>query len=161
MLKENVIRQSRSPWVSQTHLVKKSDNTFCFCLDFCPLNKVTIRNEYPLPRIDDILDSLAHSQYFTSLDLKSGYWLIPMKEEDKCKTAFRTPFCLYEFNVMAFGLSNAPSSFQRMMNFVLHDLIVKGKVVVYLDDVLIHTSSLEEHLLVLEEVLVEFNLRLN
>ncbi|MCO5566622.1 hypothetical protein L7F22_020299 [Adiantum nelumboides] len=140
MLRKGVIKPSCSDWVSKPHLVWKEDDSYKFCIDFWPLNKVTIHDLYPLPRIDDLLDQLGKSQYFTSLDLASGYWQIPLHASDAHKTTFQTPMGLYEFTRMPFGQSDVGSSFQQTTNNIFGDLIDQGVVLVYLDDILIHTE---------------------
>jgi hypothetical protein len=120
--------------------------------DYRYLNKITIKNRYPLPRIDDLLDSISGMKYFTSLDLTSGYYQIRITEEDVLKTAFQTPFGLYQFKVLTFGLTNAPSTFQSVMNDMLRPYVGKF-VVVYLDDILIFSKTAEEHRSHLRQVL--------
>jgi hypothetical protein len=144
MLDANIIKRSRSPWSFPVVIVDKKDGTKRFCVDFRKLNKVTKKNSYPLPLIDDILALLGKAKYFTSLDLKSGYWQVLMDENDKEKTAFACHRGLFEFNVMPFGLSNAPAIFQELMSIVLQDC--SDFATAYLDDILIFSSSLEEHL---------------
>ncbi|MCO5574434.1 hypothetical protein L7F22_028219 [Adiantum nelumboides] len=119
MLAKGVIKPSYSDWALEPHLVKKDDGSYRFCIDFQPLNKVTMHDLYPLPRLDDLLDQLGKSRYFTSLDLDSRYWQIPLNPNDAHKTAFRTPTELYQFIRMPFGLSDAGSTFQRKANLNL------------------------------------------
>lgn len=129
MLANNIIRPSNSPWASPIVLVLKKDGTLRFCVDYHKLNAVTKKDSYPLPRIDDILDSLGNAKYFLSLDQCWGYWQIPVSEMGREKTAFLTYNGLYEYLVLPFGLNNAPSNFQRLMDIVLHGL--QWKLVLY------------------------------
>ena len=145
MIRDDVVEPSESPWASPIVLVNRKDGSVRFCVDYRRLNKVTKRDVYPLPRIDDLLNALEGMRYFSSLDLKSGYWQIPMAEHDKEKTAFITPGGLYQFRVMPFGLTNAPATFQRMMDLVLAG-IKWQHCLVYLDDVLVFSRSFDEHL---------------
>ncbi|KII70025.1 Retrovirus-related Pol polyprotein from transposon 17.6 [Thelohanellus kitauei] len=152
MITRNIIRKSSSPWCSPVLLVKKKDGTHRFCTDFRQLNKVIVKDQYSLPNMDDMLDNLANSQYFTTLDLKSGYWQCALDEDSKPKTAF-CPFPgagLYEYNVLPFGLSNAPSTFQRLMDQILSEI---ADCDAYLDDIIIFSNSFEEHLKTLKSVL--------
>jgi Reverse transcriptase (RNA-dependent DNA polymerase) len=141
-----IVRRSFSPWASPVVIVGKKGGDKRLCIDYRKLNAVTKIDAYPLPRIDDLLDSLGGSQWFTTLDLASGYWQVSMHPDDVEKTAFITPSGLYEFLVMPFGLNNAPGTFQRLMNWVLRDFIGIF-VAVYLDDVIIYTKgTFELHL---------------
>ena len=144
MLDAKVIRRSRSPWSFPVVIVDKKDGSKRFCVDFRKLNQVTKKNSYPLPVIDDILALLGKANYFTSLDLKSGYWQVLMNESDKEKTAFACHRGLFEFNVMPFGLSNAPAVFQELMSVVLQGL--GDFAIAYLDDILDFSPTLEDHL---------------
>jgi hypothetical protein len=121
MLKSEVVQPSSSPWASPIVLVKK-DKSFRFCVDYRKLNDVTYKDAYPLPRIDDTLDSLSGSKWLSTIDVLSGYWQVELAEEDHPKTAFCTTEGLFEFKVMPFGLSNAPATFQRLMDLVLSGL---------------------------------------
>lgn len=152
MLKDDVIQPSRSPWASPVVLVKKKDGTLRFCVDYRKLNQVTKKDVYPLPRIDDSLDRLRNARYFSSMDLKSGYWQIEVDERDREKTAFVTPDGLYEFKVLPFGLCSAPATFQRLMDTVLSGLKWKT-CLVYLDDVIVFSTTFEQHLERLKVVL--------
>jgi hypothetical protein len=152
LLKLGLIRPSCSPFASPVLFVRKKDGSLRMVIDYRLLNKITISDRYPLPRIDDLLDRLKGAKVFSSLDLLSGYHQVRLRKEDVPKTAFRTPFGLYEFLVLPFGLTNAPATFQRLMNEVFHDYIREGFVVVYLDDVLIYSKTEEEHLGQLERV---------
>ena len=153
MLRQGIIRPSFSPWASPVVLVKKKSGDYRFCIDYRRLNAVTKRDVYPLPRMDDVFDRLAGAKFFSSLDLMSGYWQVPVAEADRSKTAFITPDGLYEFMRLPFGLNNAPSTFQRLMDRVLARL--KWQMcLVYLDDVLVFGKTFEEHQKRLECVLI-------
>ncbi|KAM0724690.1 Retrovirus-related Pol polyprotein from transposon 17.6 [Formica fusca] len=163
MKSQGVIEESQSPWVSPVVLVRKKDGTIRFCVDFRKLNMVTIKDSYPLPRIDEILDQLAGNSWFSTLDLKSGYWQLKLRPEDKEKTAFSFGRGLWQFTVMPFGLCNAPATFERLMERVLRNLLSKI-CLVYLDDIIIYGKSFTEMMENLEKVLLrlrEANLKIN
>ena len=143
MLEAKVISRSQSPWSFGLVIVSKKDGSKRLCVDYRKLNEITKKNSYPLPLIDDLLSLLGKAKYFTSLDLKSGYWQVKMSDKDKEKTAFACHKGLFEFNVMPFGLSNAPSVFMMLMSIVLGGL--ESFAVAYIDDVLIFSETLEEH----------------
>ena len=151
MLKRDVVEPSTSPWSSPIVLVTKKDGSIRFCVDFRRLNEITRKDAYPLPRVDDTLDTLAGSRWFSTLDLLSGYWQVEMDKGDREKTAFITQEGLYQFKVMPFGLTNAPATFQRLMDAVLAGLQWKS-CLVYLDDVIIVGRTFEEHLNHLGEI---------
>lgn len=151
-LDAGVVRPSSSPWASPVVLCRKSDSTVRWCLDYRRLNDCTKKDAYPLARIDMCLDSLGGVQYFSTLDLQSGYWQIPMEESDIPKTAFITKYGLYEYTKMPFGLSNAPATFQRCMELVFRGLQWKT-LLIYLDDVIILSKDIDEGLDRLEEAL--------
>ena len=163
MLDQGIITPSTSPWASPIVLVRKKSGDLRFCIDYRKLNQITRKDAHPLPRVDDLLDSVGHAKYFTTLDLKSGYWQIPVHPDDREKTAFVTHSGLYEFNRMPFGLATAPATFQRAMELVLAGLTY-SICLCYLDDIIIFSNSIGEHCERLRAVLSRFrqhNLRLN
>eukprot|EP00731_Ephydatia_muelleri_P034851 Em0081g16a len=152
MLQQDVIEASSGPWSSPIVLARKKDGTLRFCVDFRRINDVTKKEVHPLPRIDETLDMLGGAKWFSTLDLASGYWQVEMEPEHKEKTAFSTPFGTYQFKVMPFGLSNAPSTFQKLMEMVLAGLHWTT-CLVYLDDIVIFSTTVEQHLSRLRDVL--------
>ena len=152
MLDKGVIRPSTSPWSSGIVLVTKKDGTKRFCVDYRRVNDVTIKDAYPLPRTDDALGQLSGSKWFSCLDLNSGYWQIEVDENDKCKTAFSTRQGLFEFNLMPFGLCNAPATFERLMETVLAGLNWQI-CLVYLDDIIVTGKTFEDMVKNLDSVL--------
>ena len=152
MLTSGVIRPSNSPWASPVVMVKKKDGSLRFCLDFRQLNAATIKDAHPISRINDLLDALHGTRWFSNLDLKSGYCQVPIQERDKEKTAFRTSSGqLFEFNQVPFGLCNAPATFSRLMDHVLAGLHWET-CFFYLDDIIVFAASWEEHLNRLRQV---------
>ncbi|BHF62433.1 hypothetical protein SprV_0200541500 [Sparganum proliferum] len=144
MLDSGVIRPSHSPWASPVTLVPKKDGKLRFCIDYRRLNSVTTRDSFPLPRIDVTLDALAGARWFSTLDLKSGYWQVEVEPKDRPKTAFILPQGLFEFETMPFGLCNAAATFQRLMQSVLAH-IYPGHCLIYLDDVIVFGKSISQH----------------
>ncbi|KAI0493363.1 hypothetical protein KFK09_023479 [Dendrobium nobile] len=138
------VRPSVSPWGAPVLFVKKKDGTLRMCIDYRDLNKVTIKNKYPLPRIDDLFDQLSGSSVFSKIDLRSGYYQVKVKETDVVKTAFSTRYGHYEFLVMPFGVTNAPAIFMDLMNRVFREYLDQF-VIVFIDDILVYSASEDEH----------------
>lgn len=152
-LRKGYIRPSQSPIAAPFFFIKKHDGSLHPCMDYCTLNDITVKNCYPIPRISDLIDALSQASIFTKIDLRWGYNNVRIREGDEWKTAFTTKRGLFEATVMYFGLSNAPATFQAMMNGILGDLIRKGQVMVYLDDILIFGNDRKEHREIVKEVL--------
>ncbi|GJR71973.1 putative reverse transcriptase domain-containing protein [Tanacetum coccineum] len=138
------IRPSSSPWGAPVLFVKKKDGSFRMCIDYRELNKLTVKNRYPLPRIDDLFDQLQGSRVYSKIDLRFGYHQLRVREEDISKTTFRTRYGHYEFQVMPFGLTNAPAVFMDLMNRVCKPYLDRF-VIVFIDDILIYSKSRKEH----------------
>jgi len=151
MLHTGVIRPSTSPWASPIVLVAKKDGGVRFCVDYQKLNQLIKFDACPMPRVEELIDTIGPAEVISTLDLAKGYWQIPMAEESKDKTAFTTPFGLFEFKVMPFGLHSAPATFQRMINHVLRDCWSFARA--YIDDIVVFSRSREEHLTHLHRVL--------
>jgi len=145
LLEKGFIRPSKSPYAAPVLFAKKKDGTLRMCVDYRALNKITIKNKYPIPRIDEMLDQLYGANIFSRLDLKSGYHQIRIKDDDIEKTAFRTRYGSFEFVVLPFGLTNAPPTFMRLMNSIFHKHLDEF-VIIYLDDILIYSKNESEHL---------------
>ena len=144
MVKKGFVRPSTSPWGASALFVKKKDGSMRLCIDYRELNKVTIRNQYPLPRIDDLFDQLQGAKVFSKIDLRSGYHQLRVHDEDVSKTAFRTRYGHFEFLIMPFGLTNAPAAFMDLMNRIFRPYLDQF-VIVFIDDILIYLGSGEEH----------------
>ncbi|KAL9227892.1 hypothetical protein vseg_003531 [Gypsophila vaccaria] len=138
------IRPSVSPWGAPVLFVKKKDGNMRLCIDYRELNKVTVKNRYPLPRIDDLFYQLKGADTFSKIDLRSGYHQILVRKEDIQKTTFRSRYCHYEFKVMPFGLTFAPAVFMDQMNRTFHEYL-DICIVVFIDDILIYSKNREEH----------------
>ena len=152
MLKANVIAPSSSEWASPVILVPKPDGSLRFCVDYRKLNSITVRDSYPMPRMDECIDSLGSATIFSTLDCNSGYWQLPVEEKDRDKTTFTCHAGSYKFLRLPFGLRNAPATFQRAMDVILSRVRWKS-VLVYLDDIIVFSRGVSEHLEHLERVL--------
>lgn len=163
MLAANIIEECESPWAAPVVLVPKKEGGIRVCIDYRRLNDITVSDRYPLPRIDDLLHATKRTVFKTTLDLQSGYWQIKVAEQDQDKTAFVTPFGMFKHKRMAFGLKNAPATFQRLMD--KFKLSLTGiLILIYIDDMIICSSTFEEHLSDLEKIfkrLREYNLKVN
>jgi len=144
MIEKDFIRPSSSPWGAPVLFVKKKDGSMRLCIEYRELNRVTVKNKYPLPRIDDLFDQLRGASVFSKIDLSSGYHQIPVRESDIPKTAFSSRYGHYEFKVIPFGLTNAPAVFMDQMNRTFQEYLDQC-VVVFIDDILIYSKSEEEH----------------
>jgi len=151
MLKHGIIEPSTSEWSAPIVVVQKKDKSLRICVDYRRLNSLSEMDAYPMPRIDEVIDRLGAASFISTMDLNRGYWQVPLSPESKTKTAFATPFGLYQFNVMPFGLQGAPATFQRLM-----DKVVRGMeqfTAAYLDDLIIYSESWEDHLNHISQVL--------
>jgi hypothetical protein len=151
MLQQGVIEESNSPWMAPAVFTRKESGEIRLCVDYRELNKKTKKDAYPLPLPDEVQDNLAGSTVFTTLDLQCGYWQVPVNPTDQEKTAFcpGPGMGLFKFCRMPFGLAGAPSTFQRMLNQIFRDLPI---VTVYIDDMLVHSTTLQEHVRHLQQV---------
>ncbi|KAL4038316.1 hypothetical protein IC575_001930 [Cucumis melo] len=144
LLDKRFIRPSVSPWGAPVLFVKKKDGSMRLCIDYRELNKVTVKNRYPLPRIDDLFNQLQGATVFSKIDLRSGYHQLRIKDGDVPKTAFRSRYGHYEFILMSFGLTNAPAVFMDLMNRVFREFL-DTFVIVFIDDILIYSKTEAEH----------------
>jgi hypothetical protein len=152
MLRAGVIEPATSEWASPVVLVPKHDGSMRFCIDYRRLNTVTVRDSYPLPRMDECIDSRGDARVFCTIDCNSAYWQIPVSPEDKEKTTFTSHEGLFRFSRMPFGLKNASATFQRFVDITLSGLTWKN-CLVYLDDIIVYSRSRDYHLAHLDAVL--------
>ena len=145
MLRQKLIKPSQSSFASNVVLVKKKDNTYRFCVDYRRVNKICVKNAYLLPRMDECLDTMPGSAWFSTIDLHSGYFQVGLAEEDAHKTALITRRGLFEFQVMPQGMCNSTATFQRLMNLVLAKLSYEA-CLVYIDDIVVYSNILDVHL---------------
>ena len=163
LLSKGIIQQSESPYAAPIVVVRKKNNTIRLCCDYRKLNSLMVRDAHPIPRVDECIDALSGAKYFSTMDLASGYHQVLMSEEDKHKTAFTTPYGLYEWNRLPQGLANAPAHFSRLMQYVMQEHLFRI-MLVYLDDLLVYSATFDDHLVRLQAVvdkLKEANLKLN
>lgn len=152
LLKENVIRESQSNYCSPIVLVKKKDQSLRLCIDYRDLNKVTVKEHFPTPVIEDHLEMLNGMKVYSRLDLKDGFHHVKVAENSIKYTSFVTLFGQYEYVRMPFGLTNAPKIFQRFVAQKFSKLVKEGKILLYFDDILVFSETVEEHLMILEEI---------
>ena len=163
LLKQNIIEESTSPWSSPIVLVRKKDGSVRFCIDFRKLNNITIKDAFPIPRIDDIFDYLSQAEYYTTIDFKSGYFQVGLDPKDRPKTAFSTRDQHYQFKVLPQGVTNGPPAFQRIVSQILGPTRWQYSLA-YLDDVIIYSKNFDQHLVHLDDILSRLdaaNFRLN
>ncbi|KAL4032370.1 hypothetical protein IC575_005441 [Cucumis melo] len=144
LLNAGFIRLAKAPYGAPVLFQKKKDGSLRLCIDYRALNKLTVRNKYPLPIITDLFNRLHGAKYFSKLDLRSGYYQVRISEGDESKTTCVTRYGAFEFLVMLFGLTNAPATFCTLMNQVFHEYLDKF-IVVYLDDIVVYSTTMEEH----------------
>ena len=145
MLEEDVITEMESPWAFPVVLIPKKDGSVRLCVDYRRLNAITVTDTYPLPRMDDVLHAAKATPFMTTLDLKAGYWQVQISEEDKLKTAFTTPYGIFVFNRMPFGLKNAPATFQRIID-KFRMTLPNVLILAYLDDIIVCSKDFETHI---------------
>ncbi len=152
LIHQEIIRRSSSPWGAPVLFVSKMDGALRLCVDYRALNRLSVKNSYPLPRIDDIMDQLSTAKYFTKIDLRSGYHQIRLDDDYAPLTAFPTRYGHFEFQVLPFGLTNAPATFMSLVNEVFSEYLDKF-VIVYIDDILVYSDTWEENLAYIREIL--------